>query len=662
MEVIALRLQGAFEVSKGGRRIGLPARKTEALLALLACRPGVELGREWLTARLWPDVPEAQGRTSLRQALGHLRRALSDESADPIVGSGDKLHLDPARVWVDTAEVSRLLARPPVERAAAAELWRGELLEGFPAIEEPFMDWLSDQRIRGRELFLGKLEECLGALATQGQIDAALAVGGRLVEVEPTRESVHRALMRLHWSLGDRAAALRQYDLCRESLRRRLDLLPSSETELVRRTVAERPPPSSAIAEQPNDGGRILLAVLPFVAASDDAVTRLLASGLTEDVATEVARFRQLAIVARGAVAEAARRSTSPEHIARETRARLMLSGSVIVSAGRVRVSAALVDCTTSLQVWAERWEVPHDDLLVVLDRLTQSLVGALALSIDEARLEETRRRPRERLEVYDCWLRGLECLRRGTPASDDEARALFEQALALAPDFARAFSGISLSHFNDWSCQAWDRWDEREQLAFANAKRAVELDDDDHVTHTILARIHVYRREFELGERHLERALALNANDSDMLMHASLAYAHLGEPQRACELAATALGLHPKHPDWYYSVAAFAHLLARSFQEAMRLALRAPDVAVDTRAVLAVACVQTGDLAAAREHALRFLDHFRTKIVHGREPEPDEPVQWILRTNPLRRPDDAAYLLDALRSIGIGVEGQPGP
>jgi tetratricopeptide (TPR) repeat protein len=331
-----------------------------------------------------------------------------------------------------------------------------------------------------------------------------------------------------------------------------------------------------------------------------------------------------------------------------------MLAGSVLVSTARVRVTAALVDCTTTLQLWAERWEVPQDDFLVVLERLTKSLVGALALRIDEARLENARRRPRERLEVYECWLRGLECLRRGTPASDDEARGLFEQALSLAPDFARAFSGISLSHFNDWSCQAWDRWDERERLAFVNARKAVELDDDDHLTHMILARIHVYRREFELGERHVEHAIGLNSNDTNMLMHASLAYAQLGNAERACELAGMALRLHPKHPDWYYPIAAFAQLIARNSGEALRLALRAPDGLVDTRATLAIACVHLNDVTAARDHARRFLEHFRAKITPGREPEAGEPARWFLRVNPLRRSSDERYLLDALVRAGI--------
>jgi DNA-binding SARP family transcriptional activator len=648
-----LCLLGPFEATKAGHRISLPARKTEALLALLALRPGVELGREWLTSQLWPDVPEAQGRTSLRQALGHLRKAFSDEL---IVGSADKLHLDPASVWVDAAELARLLQRPPIERAGAIELWRGELLEGFPAIEEPFAHWLADERARSSEVFSARLEECLGALSASGDLDRALAVGTRLVEVEPTRESAHRALMRLHWDRGDRAAALRQYERCRELLQRYLELSPSSETERLRRSIAEEPPPSSVAgsASASELDGRTLLAVLPFAAASDDPQTRLLASGLTEDVATELARFRQLALIAHACVAEVVEKSTSPEHIARETGARLMLSGSVLVSSSRVRVSATLVDCTTALQVWAERWEVPQDDFLIVLERLSKSLVGALALRIDEARLEKARRRPRERLEVYECWLRGLECLRRGTPASDDEARGLFEQALALAPDFARAFSGISLSHFNDWSCQAWDRWDEREQLAFVNARKAVELDDDDHVTHTILARIHVYRREFELGERHLEHALALNSNDTNMLMQASLTYAQLGEPERACELAGMALRLHPKHPDWYYPIAAFAQLIARNPQEALRLALRAPDGLVDTRAMLAVACSRLDDVAAARDHARRFVEHFRIKITPGREPETGEPARWLVRVNPLRRASDSEYLLDALQRAGI--------
>ena len=94
-------------------RVEFPAKKTLALLAVLALRPGVPFEREWLAALLWPDVTEAQARTSLRQALGHLRKAIAPEL---VSGGADRVHVEPALVRVDTAEVAEVLLRAPKER------------------------------------------------------------------------------------------------------------------------------------------------------------------------------------------------------------------------------------------------------------------------------------------------------------------------------------------------------------------------------------------------------------------------------------------------------------------------------------------------------------------------------------------------------------------
>jgi hypothetical protein len=358
--------------------------------------------------------------------------------------------------------------------------------------------------------------------------------------------------------------------------------------------------------------------------------------------------------VARATIAALAGTTREPERFARATGARVVLSGAVLLASERVRVTAARVDTTTGLELWAERWELASADFLSALDRLPRSVVGALALRLDESRLGAARRRTPERLEVYECWLRGLECLRRGTPEGDEEGRRLFERAIELSPTFARDYSGLSLAHFNDWSCQAWDRWDLRERLAFEAASRAVELDESDHVTHAILARIRAYRREFELGERHAERAVALNPNDPHMLMHACLVYGQLGLGPRASELADAALELNAHAPDWYYPVAAFARLIDRRPEEALRLGLRAPDCMVDARAVLACASAHLGDTSAAREHAARFIAQFKRKIVPGREPSPGEPLRWLSRVNPLRRQSDSDYLLEGLSKAGL--------
>src|SRR3546814_12285090 len=100
-----------------------------------------------------------------------------------------------------------------------------------------------------------------------------------------------------------------------------------------------------------------------------------------------------------------------------------------------------------------------------------------------------------------DCWLRGTACLRRGTYESHAEAQRFFERALEIDPQFARAYAGLSLTHFNEWSCLAWDRWAEKESKAFEYASRAVALDESDSATQFILGRILLYRREFERSE-----------------------------------------------------------------------------------------------------------------------------------------------------------------
>lgn len=649
-----IHLLGPLEVTRDDVRVSLPARKTEALLAVLAFRPGVAFEREWLAALLWPEVPEAQGRTSLRQALGHLRKALGE---GVIVGTADRLHVEPERAWVDSAELERTLSLPAAERAPAGELWRGELLAGFPALEEPFDDWLSQQRVRTRERAASRLEECLAALSAAGQAERALTTALRVLELEPTRESIQRAVMKLYADRGDRAAALRQYERCREALARGLGVSPSAETERLRRSIAEPDVAASSRRLGPGraSGSPFVLAVAPFAAHAEPESQRraeLFAGALTEDVTTELSRFRELALVARGRMA--GQSGVSPAALGAATGARLVLSGSVRLAGARVRVTASLVDTTTELESWSERWDLVESDFLGVLDRLTRSVVGALALRIDETRLGHARRQPPERLEAYECWLRGLECLRRGTPESDEEGRRFFERALELSPLFARAHAGLSLCAFNDWSCLAWDRWETREREAFEAARRAVELDDSDHVTHTILARIYVYRRQFELGERHLERALALNSNDPNMLMQAAVVLAQLGDGARACELADLGLRLNPGYPDWYLACAAFARFIDRRPAEALELAAPAPDAMVDTRALLAAASALTGEAAGARGHAAKFVDGFRTKITPGRQPRPGDPVRWLLHVNPHRRERDVEYWLDGLKQAGL--------
>jgi DNA-binding SARP family transcriptional activator len=622
---VTIRMLGELEVRVGGRVVELPGRKVQALLARLARRPGEAVPRATLAALLWPDRGDEQARGSLRQAVAALRRALGD---DALAAGADVLALHPQVVSSDVAAFEAAPADP--------ERFSGPFLEGFPPVEEPFDDWVHAERARLVARALEAFRAALDAAVAAGA-EGGLGLAERALAIDPAFEPAYRARMRLLAARGDRAGALREHARCAEALSRALGVEPSPETEALRREVAAQAAPAAGSADP---RGLPVLAVLPFeLRSSDDPAHGAFARGLAEDVLLELSRFRSLRVLSVGEGGHAAG-------------ADWLLLGAVQAAGGRLRAGTRLVEAASGRQVWAERFDADLADLLDVQERIARSVAAALSLRIDGEALERTRGRAPEALDAYALWLAGMAAMRRGTREADLEARALFERALAREPGFARAHVGLSLSHFNDWSCAAWERWDENEREAWRHAEAAIRLDERDHVAHCILGRILLYRREFDRGEGHLRRALALNASDPDVLAHLAIGFAYLGLPEEGTSLVETARRLNPADPEWYVAVLALNHLVAGRAREALALLARAPDAYVDTRALLAAAQAHAGDLAAAREDAARFLARFRRSIAPGAATS--EAIGWVLRVTPLRRAEDRAWLVDGLVRAGL--------
>lgn len=301
------------------------------------------------------------------------------------------------------------------------------------------------------------------------------------------------------------------------------------------------------------------------------------------------------------------------------------LTGGVRRQEDRVRISVSLAETATGVQVWAERYDPAASELLDVQDAIVSRVASALAIHTDEARLAVARRKPPVSLEAYECWLRGRECLLRGTVEADDEARRFFERALEIDPLFARAHAGLSLSHFNEWSCQAWVQWDEKERLAYLHASRAAELDNTDAMVEIVLGRIMLYRRHFDEGAVHVDRALALNPSDADVLAHGALCRAFLGDGASGVELAEKASRLNPVTGDWYVAPAALSLFVLGHYEESVGYGVRNPHATPDCPALLAAACAHAGDQARARAYLSQFLSEFQERVLFGRAPEPGE-------------------------------------
>jgi DNA-binding SARP family transcriptional activator/TolB-like protein len=229
---LKLQLLGPFRAeSASGAALSIASKKGQALLAYLALTPGQRHSRDKLAMLLWSDRPDDRARHSLRQCVLTLRKDLGSDGESALSADDEGLSLEAGEVEVDA------LAFEAAASAGAGEaleqvitLYRGDLLEDLNVRSEEFEVWLRAERPRFRTLAV----EALGALAEQqagsGEAEAAVEACHRLLSLDPLHEPAHRLLMRLMAGQGRRAAALRQYQVCEETLRDELGAEPEAET------------------------------------------------------------------------------------------------------------------------------------------------------------------------------------------------------------------------------------------------------------------------------------------------------------------------------------------------------------------------------------------------------------------------------------------------
>ena len=247
-------LLGPPEVVWADRVLSLPRRQVRALLYRLAAGPK-PVPREKLCYLLWPDTPEADARRHLRGLLGHLRHALP--VPDLLLASQEMIGLDPDRTWSDTVLFERLCtASGPVARAEvlqqAVDLYRGPFLSGFSLPSSPeFEMWVTAQRQTWERRYLETLAVLVDEEALRGEHAAAIGYARRYLATDDLAEEIHRRLIELYTTSGDRGAALRQYEQCLTILERELGVDPLPETQAAYRAVLEGPPPpgTAPIAE-----------------------------------------------------------------------------------------------------------------------------------------------------------------------------------------------------------------------------------------------------------------------------------------------------------------------------------------------------------------------------------------------------------------------------
>lgn len=267
---LEIAMLGPLQVRLAGAAAPFRTDAERVLLACLAAQQGSAQRRDTLASLLAPDRPNAEALTYLRNRLTRLREAIGDESATPpwlhidrkqiSLRSGNDITVDliefERRMAAVEAHAHRELAGCPTCLARldeAVALVRGELLAGLNFASETWETWLAAQREHYGQRALAAMTLLREARLARGEWAAALMVAQRQLALEPWLEAAHRATMTAHAHLGDRNAALAQFELCARTLCDELGVEPEAETEQLRERIFDGMPLIAGGTSVPNN-------------------------------------------------------------------------------------------------------------------------------------------------------------------------------------------------------------------------------------------------------------------------------------------------------------------------------------------------------------------------------------------------------------------------
>jgi TolB-like protein/tetratricopeptide (TPR) repeat protein len=391
------------------------------------------------------------------------------------------------------------------------------------------------------------------------------------------------------------------------------------------------------------------IAALPFESMSGDPEQQYFADGVVDEIITALSRFSGLFVIARNSTFTYKGRAVDVKQVGRELGVRYVLEGSVRRGGDRLRITGQLIDASTGMHLWADRFDGNAKDIFELQDRVTASVVGAIMPRLEQAEIERAKRKPTENLDAYDYYLRGTEYLYQNTRESIDRAMPLFARAIELDPAFASAYAaGAVCYHRRLISGWMADREKEVREAARL-ARAAVAFGKDDAA---VLARaghvLAVVAHELDAGQLFIDRALALNPNWANAWHSSGWQMVYTGDPNTAIEHFAQFMRLSPLDPmiPHVRSGSAFAHFFAGRYDEACSIAEQVlqerPNLHQGLRIFIA-SHVFAGYVERAQQ-ALSRLRHI----------DPGLRVSNLGDMTPLRRPEDITRYHDAMRKAGL--------
>jgi TolB-like protein len=650
VEIICIRMLGVLKVGRGGEALALPvSRKVRALLPYLALAPR-PLVRSRLCELLWDSVADPRG--GLRWGLSKIRGLLDDGVRRRVLTRGDTVEIDVADCFVDALAILRATKAGIVQLAFEQQrsleaLFEGEFLEGLDMGAVPLFDgWLTAQRRQFRALHAALLEQ-LAKHAPDQEVFAYLEKWRELAPFDPRVHETYLAALarsgRIREGEEHVGATIRLFEAEGLEAAPVRNAWRSVREQAARERVAATP----EAADREAASRRRSIAVMPFVDRSPEMLVRGgPADALAHDLTTRLSKLRSLFVIARGTVFALHERGIGADDAGRMLDVDYIVSGSVRVRNGRSRVTVELSETRSARVVWADAYERKLDDAWLVLDDIGDRIVASIAGEIENRERNRAILKLPSSLDAWEACHRGLWHMYRYRKDDNDKARHFFEMALRLDPTFARAYAGLSFTHFQD-AFQSWDAREPHMEKAYEAAAQGIMADERDPAAHWAMGRALYLRRQWEESEAELARSVDLSP--SFALGHYNLSFLRsvVGDPHVAIADAELSHELSPYDPMLFGMFATRAMSLVRvgRLEEAADWAIKAatrPNAFAHIHAIAAYTLALAGS-----------LDQARTCAAAVRRSAPRYGISEFLLTFPFE-PEGEALFRKGARIVGM--------
>jgi TolB-like protein/class 3 adenylate cyclase len=294
------------------------------------------------------------------------------------------------------------------------------------------------------------------------------------------------------------------------------------------------------------------IAVLPFVNMSEDPKQEYFSDGLTDEIIATLSSVPKLFVIARNSTFTYKGKPVKVQQVSEELGVRYVLEGSVKRAGDKIRITAQLIDALSGHHLWAKQYDRNLDDIFAVQDEITKKIITAMQVKLTEGEQVRAAAKGTNNLEAYLKYLQANEYLQRLNIESNAMAKQLAEEAIALDPEYAWAYTVLGGAHIMD----VWLGSSKSPKDSIAKAielvQKAIVLDDSYAEAHGLLGFLFSMTRQHDKALAKAEKALALNPNSAETHYRLGKVLTFAGRWEESIPEYKKAIRLNPIPPNKY--------------------------------------------------------------------------------------------------------------